>query len=59
MNSGGEQMMKTTERLVTMNNTMLMQVNGGCVTGPLVNPIKYLIGKMKNWIYKKIGRAHV
>lgn len=45
-------MMKTTERLVTMNNTMLMQVNGGCVTGPLVNLIKYLIGKMKNWIYK-------
>ena len=45
-------MMKTSERLVTMNNTMLMQVNGGCVTGPLVNPIKYLIGKIRNWLYK-------
>ena len=29
-------MMNTTERLVTMNNTMLMQDDGGCVTGPLV-----------------------
>lgn len=45
-------MMKTTERLVTMNNTMLMQINGGYVTGPLVNPIKYLIGKIRNWLYK-------
>jgi hypothetical protein len=45
-------MMKTTERLVTMNNTMLMQVNGGCVTGPLVNPIKYLIYKIKKLLYK-------
>ena len=44
--------MKSKEKLETMNAVMLMQVNGGCVTGPLVNPIKYLIGKMKNWIYK-------
>ncbi len=44
--------MKAKKKLETMNAVMLMQVNGGCVTGPLVNPIKYLIGKMKNWIYK-------
>lgn len=44
--------MKAKEKLETMNAVMLMQVNGGCVTGPLVNHIKYLIGKMKNWIYK-------
>lgn len=44
--------MKAKKKLETMNAVMLMQVNGGFVTGPLVNPIKYLIGKMKNWIYK-------
>lgn len=44
--------MKAKEKLETMNAVMLMQVNGGCVTGPLVNPIKYLIGKIRNWLYK-------
>lgn len=45
-------MMKTTEILVTMNNTMFMQVDGGFVIGSLISPVKYLIDKIKNWIYK-------
>ena len=38
--------------LVTMNNTMFMQVDGGFVIGSLISPVKYLIDKIKNWIYK-------
>ena len=44
--------MNTTEILVTMNNTMLMQVDGGFVIESLISPVKYFIGKIKNWIYK-------
>ena len=46
-------MMKTTERLVTMNNTMLMQVNGGCVTGFFVFPIKNMNAKIRKLFNKK------
>ncbi len=35
-----------------MNNTMLMKVDGGFVIGSLISPVKYLIHKIKNWIYK-------
>ena len=45
-------MMNTTEILVTINNTMFMQVNGGFVKGSLISPVKYLKKKKKNWIYK-------
>ena len=45
-------MMNTTEILVTMNNTMFMQDDGGFVIGLLISPVKYLIDKIKNWIYK-------
>ena len=37
--------MNTTEILVTMNNTMFMQVDGGFVIGSLISPVKYLIDK--------------
>lgn len=40
-------MMNTTEILVTMNNTMFMQVDGGFVIGSLISPVKYLIDKSK------------
>ena len=40
------------KKLETMNNTMLMKVDGGFVIGSLISPVKYLIHKIKNWIYK-------
>lgn len=45
-------MMNTTEILVTMNNTMFMQDDGGFVIGSLISPVKYLIYKIKKLLYK-------
>lgn len=48
-------MMNTTEILVTMNNTMFMQVDGGFVIGSLISPVKYLIDKIKIGFINTVG----